>query len=31
MRPILTCFIGIVLAIVLNKLTSYYTHTPTSR
>ena len=27
MRPILTCFIGIVLAIVLNKLTSYYTHT----
>ena len=26
-RPILTCFIGIVLAIVLNKLTSYYTHT----
>ena len=26
-RPIMTCFIGIVLAIVLNKLTSYYTHT----
>ena len=26
-RPILTCFIGIMLAIVLNKLTSYYTHT----
>ena len=26
-RPILTCFIGIILAIVLNKLTSYYTHT----
>ncbi len=26
-RPILTCFIGIVLAIMLNKLTSYYTHT----
>lgn len=26
-RPILTCFIGIVLAIALNKLTSYYTHT----
>jgi K(+)-stimulated pyrophosphate-energized sodium pump len=26
-RPIITCFIGIVLAIVLNKLTSYYTHT----
>ena len=26
-RPILTCFIGIVLAIVLNKLTSFYTHT----
>jgi K(+)-stimulated pyrophosphate-energized sodium pump len=27
MRPVMTCFIGIVLAIVLNKLTSYYTHT----
>ncbi len=27
MRPIITCFIGIVLAIALNKLTSYYTHT----
>ena len=26
-RPIITCFIGIILAIVLNKLTSYYTHT----
>ncbi len=26
-RPILTCFIGIVLAIALNKLTSFYTHT----
>ena len=26
-RPILTCFIGIMLAIVLNKLTSFYTHT----
>ena len=26
-RPILTCFIGIVLAVALNKLTSYYTHT----
>jgi K(+)-stimulated pyrophosphate-energized sodium pump len=26
-RPILTCFIGIVLAVSLNKLTSYYTHT----
>ncbi|MGO9113643.1 MAG: sodium/proton-translocating pyrophosphatase [Thermoguttaceae bacterium] len=26
-RPIITCFIGIVLAIVLNKLTSFYTHT----
>jgi K(+)-stimulated pyrophosphate-energized sodium pump len=26
-RPILTCFIGIMLAISLNKLTSYYTHT----
>ena len=26
-RPIMTCFIGIVLAMVLNKLTSYYTHT----
>ena len=26
-RPILTCFIGIILAIALNKLTSYYTHT----
>ncbi len=26
-RPIITCFIGIVLAIMLNKLTSYYTHT----
>ena len=27
MRPALTCLIGIVLAIVLNKATSYYTHT----
>ncbi|HET7838458.1 MAG TPA: sodium/proton-translocating pyrophosphatase, partial [Rectinemataceae bacterium] len=27
MRPALTCFIGVVLAIVLNKVTSYYTHT----
>ncbi len=27
MRPIITCFIGIMLAIALNKLTSYYTHT----
>jgi len=26
-RPILTCFVGIVLAVALNKLTSYYTHT----
>ena len=26
-RPVMTCFIGIVLAISLNKLTSYYTHT----
>ena len=26
-RPIITCFIGIVLAVALNKLTSYYTHT----
>jgi K(+)-stimulated pyrophosphate-energized sodium pump len=29
-RPIVTCFIGIILAIVLNKLTSYYTHTSQS-
>ena len=27
LRPALTCFIGVMLAIVLNKLTSYYTHT----
>lgn len=27
MRPALTCLIGIVLAIALNKCTSYYTHT----
>jgi K(+)-stimulated pyrophosphate-energized sodium pump len=27
MRPALACFIGVVLAIVLNKVTSYYTHT----
>ena len=26
-RPVLTCFIGIILAITLNKVTSYYTHT----
>jgi K(+)-stimulated pyrophosphate-energized sodium pump len=26
-RPVLTCFIGIILAIALNKVTSYYTHT----
>jgi K(+)-stimulated pyrophosphate-energized sodium pump len=26
-RPIITCFIGIILAVSLNKLTSYYTHT----
>jgi len=26
-RPALTCFIGVVLAIALNKVTSYYTHT----
>jgi len=26
-RPILTCFIGIILAISLNKVTSYFTHT----
>ncbi|MGE5607660.1 MAG: sodium-translocating pyrophosphatase, partial [Bacillota bacterium] len=26
-RPIITCFIGILLAVSLNKLTSYYTHT----
>ncbi len=26
-RPALTCLIGVVLAIVLNKVTSYYTHT----
>jgi K(+)-stimulated pyrophosphate-energized sodium pump len=27
MRPAWTCLIGIILAIVLNKVTSYYTHT----
>ena len=27
MRPALTCLIGVILAIVLNKVTSYYTHT----
>jgi K(+)-stimulated pyrophosphate-energized sodium pump len=27
MRPALTCLIGVLLAIVLNKVTSYYTHT----
>jgi K(+)-stimulated pyrophosphate-energized sodium pump len=27
MRPSLTCLIGVILAIALNKLTSYYTHT----
>jgi K(+)-stimulated pyrophosphate-energized sodium pump len=27
MRPVLTCFIGIILAIALNKVTSYFTHT----
>ena len=27
MRPAWTCFIGIILAIALNKCTSYYTHT----
>ena len=27
LRPALTCFIGVVLAVVLNKITSYYTHT----
>jgi K(+)-stimulated pyrophosphate-energized sodium pump len=27
MRPAFTCLIGVILAIVLNKVTSYYTHT----
>ncbi len=27
MRPALTCFIGIFLAVALNKVTSYFTHT----
>jgi len=27
MRPALTCLIGVILAIALNKVTSYYTHT----
>ena len=31
MRPALTCLIGVFLAIVLNKVTSYYTHTSTAR
>ena len=26
MRPVWTCFIGVMLAVVLNKITSYYTH-----
>ncbi len=26
LRPVLTCFIGVMLAVVLNKVTSYYTH-----
>ncbi len=26
-RPAITCFIGVILAIALNKVTSYYTHT----
>ena len=31
MRPALTCLIGIILAVALNKATSYYTHTRTRR
>jgi len=27
MRPVIACFIGVVLAIALNKVTSYFTHT----
>jgi K(+)-stimulated pyrophosphate-energized sodium pump len=27
LRPVITCFIGVVLAIGLNKVTSYFTHT----
>ncbi len=27
MRPVLTCLIGVLLAITLNKVTSYFTHT----
>jgi K(+)-stimulated pyrophosphate-energized sodium pump len=27
MRPALTCLIGVFLAVILNKVTSYYTHT----
>ncbi len=27
MRPAIACFVGVVLAMVLNKVTSYYTHT----
>jgi K(+)-stimulated pyrophosphate-energized sodium pump len=27
LRPALTCLIGVILAVVLNKVTSYYTHT----
>jgi K(+)-stimulated pyrophosphate-energized sodium pump len=27
MRPVITCLIGVILAIALNKVTSYYTHT----
>ena len=27
MRPALTCFVGVILAIALNKVTSYFTHT----
>ena len=27
MRPAITCFIGVLLAVLLNKVTSYYTHT----
>jgi K(+)-stimulated pyrophosphate-energized sodium pump len=30
MRPALTCFIGVLLAISLNKVTSYFTHTSSS-
>ncbi|PTX90645.1 sodium-translocating pyrophosphatase [Opitutus sp. ER46] len=27
LRPVITCFIGVILAIALNKVTSYFTHT----